>query len=257
MTKATEISDVSNGGKSAIETAMPYTVECTVQGVADLLFHRWNCDAIEEKAKAAKGSKAKKSDDIETYVYRNDDGLLCVPGEYFRQAMIHAARFLQDPRSPRKSAMDLFKSAVFATSPLCSLGVKEWDYEDRRRVTVMRAGITRIRPALKAGWKCTAQFLINTPEYVPQALFLQVLNSAGRLIGVGDFRPTFGRFDMSMFGFDDSMFAEEPEPEDSQPKAGTYKEKFSVVVDCTGEEEQRTVYELLTENGYECRIVSI
>ena len=60
-------------------------------------------------------------------------------------------------------------------------------------------------------------------------------------------------FDMSMFGFDDAMFAEE----ETSPKAGTYKEKFSVVVDCTDEEEQRTVYELLTENGYECRIVSI
>jgi hypothetical protein len=95
--------------------------------------------------------------------------------------------------------MDLFKSAVFSTSPLCSLGVKEWDYEDRRRVTVMRAGITRVRPALKVGWKCTALFQINLPEYVPQALFLQVLNDGGRLIGIGDFRPTFGRFVVTSF----------------------------------------------------------
>jgi hypothetical protein len=60
-------------------------------------------------------------------------------------------------------------------------------------------------------------------------------------------------FDMSMFGFDDSIFSEE----ESLPKTGTYKEKFSVVVDCTSEEEQRAVYELLTDNGYEPRIVSI
>ena len=199
MTKKTEIANVSNGGKSVIEAGMPYSVECTITGVADLLFHRWNCDAIEAKAKAVKGSKEKKTDDIESYVFRNDGGYLCIPGEYFRQAMINAAKFLQDPRSPRKSAMDLFKSAVFSTSPLCSLGVKEWDYEDRRRVMVMRAGITRIRPALKAGWKCTATFQINLPEYVPQELFLQTLNEAGRLIGVGDFRPTFGRFVVTNF----------------------------------------------------------
>jgi len=194
MTKQTTIADVSNGGKSIIEAGIPYTVEVTVQGVADVLFHRWNCDAIEAKAKAAKGSKEKKSDDIESYVFRNDEGLLCLPGEYFRMAMVNAAKFLQDPRSPRKSAMDLFKSAIFSTSPLCSLGVKEWDYEDRRRVMVMRAGITRVRPALKAGWKCTATFQCNLPEYLPPALFLQTLNEAGRLIGIGDFRPTFGRF---------------------------------------------------------------
>jgi hypothetical protein len=199
MTKKTEISDATNGGKATIEAGIPYSVECTVQGVADLLFHRWNCDAIEAKSKATKGSQEKRSDDIESYIFRNDDGLLCVPGEYFRQAMVNAAKFLQDPRSPRKSAMDLFKSAVFSTSPLCSLGVKEWDYEDRRRVTVMRAGITRIRPALKTGWKCKATFQVNLPEYVSQELFLQTLNEAGRLIGVGDFRPTFGRFVVTNF----------------------------------------------------------
>jgi hypothetical protein len=199
MTKKTEISNVTNGGKTVVESRVPYAVEVTVQGVSDLLFHRWNCDAIEAKAKAVKGSKEKKSDDIESYVFRNDDGLLCIPGEYFRMAMVNAAKFLQDPRSPRKSAMDLFKSAVFSTSPLCSLGVTAWDYEDRRRVTIMRAGITRIRPALKTGWKCTVTFQVNLPEYVSQELFLQTLNEAGRLIGVGDFRPTFGRFIVTNF----------------------------------------------------------
>jgi len=197
--KTTAISDVTNDGATVIEAGIPYTVEVTVQGVADLLFHRWNCDAIEAKSKAAKGSKEKRSDDVASYVFRNDDGFICIPGEYFRMSMVNAAKFLQDPRSPRKSAMDLFKSAVFSTSPLCSLGVKEWDYEDRRRVTIMRAGITRIRPALKAGWKCTATFQVNLPEYVPQELFLQVLNEAGRLIGVGDFRPTFGRYAVANF----------------------------------------------------------
>jgi len=38
-------------------------------------------------------------------------------------------------------------------------------------------------------------------------------------------------FDMSMFGFDMTF----PE-EETSPKIGTYKEKFSVVVDCTDEE---------------------
>jgi len=60
-------------------------------------------------------------------------------------------------------------------------------------------------------------------------------------------------FDMSMFGFDTDF----PEEEDHTPKTGTFKEKFSVVVDCIDEEQQRIVYDLLTDNGYEPRIVSI
>ena len=129
MTRKTAISEPSNDAKSIIEGAMPYAVECSVQGIADLLFHRWNCDAIEAKSKAAKGSKEKKTDDIETYVYRNEEGILCIPGEYFRQAMIHAAKFMQDPRSPRKSAMDLFKSADGKTRVALSIAGRSWQLD--------------------------------------------------------------------------------------------------------------------------------
>jgi hypothetical protein len=184
----------SNGGKSAIETEIPYVAEVTIQGMADFLYHRWNCDAVAEKAAAKKGSAAKKSDDLESYVYRNDDKELCIPGEYLRMAIIGAAKFRQDPRSPRKSAMDLFKAAVVSVTPLASLGLKDWDYEDRRRVVIQRSAITRTRPAMKAGWTVTIQLQVNLPEYVSPSLLNEVIAQAGKLIGVGDFRPTFGRF---------------------------------------------------------------
>jgi hypothetical protein len=189
----------SNGGKSAIETEIPYVAEVTIQGMADFLYHRWNCDAVAEKAAAKKGSAAKKSDDLESYVYRNDDKELCIPGEYLRMAIIGAAKFRQDPRSPRKSAMDLFKAAVVSVTPLASLGLKDWDYEDRRRVVIQRSAITRTRPAMKAGWTVTIQLQVNLPEYVSPSLLNEVIAQAGKLIGVGDFRPTFGRFQVVKF----------------------------------------------------------
>lgn len=188
------VGEVTDGGNSTIEMSLPYAIDVTVQGSADLLFHRWNCESVDAKAKAAKNSAAKKTDDIESYVWRNDDSELCIPGEYFRQAIIHAAKFKQDPRSPRKSAMDLFKAGVVALTPLASLGTKDWDYLDTRRVTVQRAGINRTRPAMKVGWEVNVQFQILTPEYIDSILFQDVLNTAGRLVGVGDFRPTYGRF---------------------------------------------------------------
>lgn len=188
---------VTNGGEDILEYSLPYTVAVTVSGVAPILFHRWNVEGVEAKAKAAKGSAAKKSDDVESYLYRNDAGEICLPGEYLRQAIIHAAKFKQDPRSPRKSAMDLFKAAVITLTPLASLGVTEPDFLDRRRVMVQRNGITRTRPAMKDGWTCMIELMVNLPEYVPPVLLRQVLDDAGRLVGVGDFRPTYGRFAVS------------------------------------------------------------
>lgn len=194
-----EVNEKTNGGKSVIEGGAPYIVTVTIEGAADLLFHRWNCEAVEAKAKTSKGSKGKKSDDVETYVYRCDDGSIGLPGEYLRQAIIHAAKFRQDPRSPRKSAMDLFKAGVVCLTPLASLGKEQWDYLDTRRVTIQRNGINRTRPAMKIGWRATFELAINLPEYIDRQMLREVIEQAGRLIGVGDFRPTFGRFGIVAF----------------------------------------------------------
>jgi hypothetical protein len=191
--------ETTNGGAETISDSEPYIATVAIEGSADFLFHRWNVEAVAEKSKAAKGSKAKKTDNVESYVYRNDHGELCIPGEYLRGSIINAAKFQQDPRSPRKSAMDLFKAGVISLTPLASLGQKDWDYEHACRVTVQRNGLTRIRPAMKAGWKVEFDFLINLPEYIPGARLNETVASAGRLVGVGDFRPTYGRFNVIGF----------------------------------------------------------
>jgi hypothetical protein len=198
-TQTTALSGVSNDAKLDIEIQTPYMVEARIEGSSAMLFHRWSCEVVEEKAKAAKGSKSKKSDNIESYLYRTDEGELAVPSEYFRQAIIHAAKFKQDPRSPRKSAMDLFKAGIATLGELCSLGVEEPDYLDRRKVVIQRAGITRIRPAMLAGWKCVVSFQILLPEYINPAMLNEMLQYAGRIVGVGDFRPSFGRFQVTSF----------------------------------------------------------
>lgn len=90
--------------------------------------------------------------------------------------------------------MDLFKAGVVALTPLAPLGATMWDYEDRRRVVVQRAGVNRTRPAMRAGWRVTFDLMVTLPEYIAPPVLNEVVAAAGRLIGVGDFRPTYGRF---------------------------------------------------------------
>jgi hypothetical protein len=125
---------------------------------------------------------------------RDARGRLAIPGEYFRQSLIHAARYVQDPRSPRKSAMDLYKAGLLITPEACSVDKDTWDYLDKRRVQVQRNGINRVRPALLKGWRAAFVVEVILPEYIPREVLLAVVNNAGRLVGVGDFRPTYGRF---------------------------------------------------------------
>ena len=199
MNKIVKKSEVTNGGKPVIDLSQPYSVNVTIEGASDFLFHRWNNEAVAEKTAAAKGSKAKKTDDPESFVYRDEKGDLAIPGEYLRMAIINAAKFKQDPRSPRKSAMDLYKAGIVNMTPLASLGVKEWDYEDRRRVMIQRNGVTRVRPAMLKGYRVEFQIMVNLPEYIDPASLRETIEQAGRLIGIGDFRPTFGRFGVVKF----------------------------------------------------------
>jgi hypothetical protein len=184
--------------------APPYSVEVVIEGTSALLFHRWSNEGVAEKAKAAKGSRAKRTDDVETYIWRDDANRICLPGEYVRQAVVQAARYRQDPRSPRKSALDLFRAGVVPLTELAPIegpqGARTtWDYLDERRVLVQRNAITRQRPAFNAGWRVAVQLEVLLPEYIEARVLHDVLINAGRFIGVGDFRPTYGRFQVVSF----------------------------------------------------------
>ena len=192
-----QFTSATNDSADIIESGLPYRVEVEITGAADILFHRWSDDAVAAKAAASKGSKAKKTDDIESYVYRLSNGNLALPGEYIRQSVILTAKFKQDPRSPRKRAYDLFNSAIISLTPMADLGVSTWDYLHKFPAVVPRNSITLGRPAIVEGWKASAIFMVNLPEYVSPTFLLDVLVSAGRFTGVGDFRPTYGRFQVT------------------------------------------------------------
>jgi hypothetical protein len=95
--------------------------------------------------------------------------------------------------------MDLYKAGVVSLTVNAPLSVQAettttWNYEDTRRVVIQRAGINRTRPAFREGWKAQFIFLVLTPEYISPTDLHAVLTQAGALVGVADFRPTFGRF---------------------------------------------------------------
>lgn len=205
-----ELGQASNDGAHVVQMSEPFIVSLLLTGTSPILFHRWSNEAVAEKAAAAKGSAAKRDDNIESYVWRDNEGRIGLPGLYVVGSITDprngAAKYRQDPRSPRKSALDLYRAAVLPLTDIAPIRsiksgslASDWDYLDRRRVTVQRAGVTRTRPAFLAGWQAEVQLLVQTPEYVSPGDLHEVLTAAGRLVGVGDFRPTFGRFRIDRF----------------------------------------------------------
>lgn len=60
-----------------------------------------------------------------------------------------------------------------------------------------------MRPAMLVGWTAEIDLQVLLPEYITSQLLQGVLIDAGRLVGVGDFRPTFGRFNVTQFNIAD------------------------------------------------------
>ena len=90
--------------------------------------------------------------------------------------------------------MDLFKAGLVVITDYASLGKTTWDFLDQRRVVVQRNGVNRTRPAFHKGWRATFEIEVILPEYIPRDLLALSIVQAGRLVGLGDFRPTYGRF---------------------------------------------------------------
>lgn len=66
-------------------------------------------------------------------------------------------------------------------------------------------------------------------------------------------------FDMGEFGFDVSGedFGGDIEPDLSAQPSFKYKEQYGVIVMCESEQDQEAIYNRLTEEGYNCRVVAV
>lgn len=202
--QATALLDPTDGANEFVQMSEPYRVRTTIQGSTAILFHAWNVESVAEKASQPKGSKGKKQDDVESYVYRvpkgeKGAGNIAIPGVYLMAALKDTAKFFQDPRSPRAGFGKLLTASMVVQTEYADTGKKTWDYLDKRRVTVQRNGLTRHRPALLKGWEATFEIEVLLPEYLPQDKLLQILSMCGRVNGMADFRPTYGRFQVTEY----------------------------------------------------------
>lgn len=199
----TELTDQSLEGRGyATSLSVPsYSMRVKIEGVSRILFHRYDPESVERKSKAPKGSAEKKTDDLESYLYRDLDGYISIPAVNIKACLLNAAKHFSDPRSTgqKKQAKDLFAAAIFIEPEMCPVlvggkRVKEPQFIDRRGVVVQRNRVNRERPGLLPGWQCEFTVNVLAPEYITPELLREVIFVAGRFVGLGDFRPDFGRF---------------------------------------------------------------
>ncbi len=162
-----------------------------VIGKAPLLMNKFS---VEEKTT----SRAKKvyvpEKEAERKTYRTEKGKLFLPSTHFKASMVKSATDFK--MTGRKTYKEYIKAGVFIDEAEIVLDQQEYEIFETP-VVIQRARVMSWRPMFKE-WSC--QFTLElADEMLNSTIVKEILESAGRFKGVGDFRPEHGRFIVKSF----------------------------------------------------------
>jgi hypothetical protein len=187
-----------------------YTIDVRVKGVAPLMQHRFPMPELKELSKGGHQSSGAKdyTEEWRDYFYSNGDNEIYQPAVHFEGSMVKAAVNFKIQGKRGKTYKDLFKAAVFVTPEFIPHDMQvpeELDtdadkplYLDVRPVVINRARVVRIRPTFAPGWELEFEIEVLDDQIQPD-LVQDILVFAGKTVGIGDYRPRFGRFNVTHF----------------------------------------------------------
>lgn len=182
-------------------------LKLTLRGTAPLLMHNARLsnplDPLAKALKKVTSKRAKSEDDYEEMarveflgsLYMDPDVGPYVPPDNLFRALVDAGR-------KRKLGTKITSGVIILsdTNPLSYDGPRTaealWADPAFRHQASVKVGMQRVirtRPVF-AGWATSANLYLDT-EVLDYEDLVQVVEIAGRLVGLGDWRPRFGRFE--------------------------------------------------------------
>lgn len=171
-------------------------VEVKIKGIVPLLQNRFVGE--EDESASQRTGVVDRSEDWRNALYSDEKIGIYEPSEHVWGSMIKAASNFQIPGRGKKTYKDLIKSGIVLEPDKIPLGKKEPDEIDKRPVVIRGSRILRQRPMMKEGWKLSFSVNILDEQLQPEVV-KRILVHAGKYIGIGDFRPRFGRFEVIEF----------------------------------------------------------
>ena len=129
-----------------------------------------------------------KETDAEKAAHKDEEGYY-VPSIWIEATMLRASKEFK--MKGRKTCYEAFKGGVFVDEPKIRLSNKKYTV-DYRPVVIQRARIMRARPLFE-DWNLEFSITITDDRLAPETI-IEALKYAGQYIGIGDFRPKYGRF---------------------------------------------------------------
>ena len=170
-----------------------------IRGICPLLMHKFSEDDLIKPSKRTKDKQLSESEKIDLakqFLYTDSRGKLVQPSSHIEGTMIKAAS--QFTFKGKKTYKELVKGGVFAFPELIPHKIPKWVVDARAIVNPNTRGRSMCyRPRLD-DWKLAFTLEVNDAR-ADKNVIRQILEHAGAYIGIGNYRPRFGRFEVTKF----------------------------------------------------------
>lgn len=182
----------------------------TCRGTTPLLMHNARLsNPLDEIAKAMKRVSAKRTKTEEDYeelarlehlggLYFDPDVGPFLPGQNFERCLVDAARITKAGKKIERGVFvetDVNPVAYDGPRSVDDLW-KDQNFRHTASVKVQTSRVTRTRPQFRQ-WATEADGVFD-PAIINLDELVEIAATAGRMIGLGDWRPRFGRFEATV-----------------------------------------------------------
>lgn len=171
-----------------------YRITGKIQGVAPVLFSRfYNPESTEQPGGGRFTIDERKAEAL-LRVHRRPDGEIVIPKNMFKNCLLEGVK-KAGLKEGRGSLMPYIEATVFVEQDL-PLGKTEPDsiLETWGRRPPKTGGACMVRyPAFETGWEAPFTLVVVDDRRNSQSI-KRALDEGGLLVGIGSWRPEYGRF---------------------------------------------------------------
>lgn len=180
------------------------SVACTLVGTNDLLMHNERLanpmDPAKKRLSALTGKRGKTDDDhaliaraeFDGGLYIDDDGPF-VPSHWITAMIRDGAKQMKLGKAVTQGVFISIDSFPLQyEGPRTADGLWEGGFFDQRMVGNQKVRVLRTRPRFP-NWSLAIEIEYD-PSVFDTRQLIQIMDVAGKKIGLGDYRPRFGRF---------------------------------------------------------------
>ena len=175
-------------------------INVTIQGITPILFNRFRDTAIEGKSKKKTGALVEA--DIEDKLYKDEKGKIQLPAVYLKNALTEASKQFKIQGKNKATYSKIVGSSVDVMPFYIDFEAGNYEVFRISAVNPMTKGRMMVSRPKFNKWQASFQIILNDDQ-VDVSVINEILEHAGKYVGVGDWRPEkkgmFGKFMITSF----------------------------------------------------------